>query len=324
MSIMAQEERAARAAHAAWPALATRAGLSAVEWRPGPVRVRTVHGQTRVLLPLDGPMPLILKHAPMESAVWLESQITAHRRAEAAFADAAGLHVPRLLAVDRERRAWLLERVPGRTAHDAMAGADGAGRLAILTQAGRWAGHLHRAGPVQFRRIRSRPVLDRIARWREEIEAGSVKPSDTERFDALRVQAMRMVEAAEGVKCTRTQIHGDLNLRNLILDLDHVWGIDFGTTALRNPAVDLARILVRHETFFGPVDGDAVETPEAARAALLAGYGGRWRDTTALDHLIVVDLLRLWMSVPAQPWRRSLTQARRWAGISRMAARLGV
>ncbi len=311
-------------ARAAWPHLGRAAGLPEGGQRLDVIRTRSQRAATRTVLTVTGPGHggLVLKHAPDESAARFDSQMAVHQRAEAAFEGVEGLGVPRLLAADRARRAWLMERVPGLTVQDAMQLADGAGRLALLEQAGRWLGHLHRSGEIQFGRHKPGPLLKQVTLWEAALADGTMPVLDQTRFRALMAHTRALAEASRGVKVTRTVVHGDANLRNLIVEGGQVWGIDMGAARLRPPPVDLARLLVWHETFFGPVDGDPVDTPEAARAALLAGHGGRWRDSSALAPYLAVELLRLWRSVPVSFMARGMLHHRRWAGVQRMAARL--
>ncbi|MEM7489741.1 MAG: phosphotransferase [Pseudomonadota bacterium] len=318
-----RRRRAEAAARAAWPALARMAGLPEDGQAIEVLRTRGGRGAVRTVLAVRGPGHggVVLKHVPDETADWYDAQIAAQARAEAAFAGAHGLAVPRMLAADRDRRAWLVERAPGMTAQDAMVLADGAGRLRILRACGRWMGHLHRSGEVQFGRHRPGPILRQLDEWARQLTAGEIDVPDRDGFRDLIGRTRALAEAARGVKVTRTVVHGDMNLRNLIVDGDRIWGIDFGAMRPRPPGTDMARVLVAHGTFFGPVDGDPVDTPEAARAALLEGHAGRWRDSTGLEHLMAAEVLRLWRSIPPGASDRSVTHHRRWAGVRRMAAR---
>lgn len=319
----ATAEQAEAAAQAAWPALANAAGLDPAGYDVSILRTRVQRGEARTLLLVqaEGRPSLILKHAEGEADGWFESQIAAHRRAHEIFADAPGLTVPDLLAVDTDRRAMLMEHVAGQTAHDAIAQApDAAMRLDILRACARWAGHLHRGGEVKFGRVRPDRALRQMAEWRASVTGGEVRIPDRDRFLSLLDRVTAHAEAARDRKTTRVAVHGDLSLRNVMVGPDGVTGIDFGTTGLQSPAADLARLLVMYATFFGPsAQAGAPDDLAAARAAVLGAHAGRWRDGVELTHLLGVDVLRIWLSIPPHRWSRGATKQRRWRGISAIA-----
>ncbi|WP_179378320.1 phosphotransferase family protein [Jannaschia marina] len=310
------------AARAAWPDLARAAGLPECDYRLDVLRTRVQRGEVRTLLTVEaeGRAPLVLKLARGEAEGWFESQVTAHRRAEEILAGADGLGVPRLLASDAARRAMLMTRVPGVQAHDAMVMArDETTRLDLLRACARWAGHLHRGGTVQFGRVRPDPLLRQLAAWRTGVENGSLAlPQPVAFLEALTEVGARL-ETARGRKTTRVVVHGDLSLRNLLIDGADVHGIDFGTVALRSPSVDLARLLVMYGTFFA-AEGDARAILTNAREAALEAHAGRWRDGVELDPLLGVELLRLWQTIPKGRWSRGAMKTHRWRGIRRMMA----
>ncbi|MCK0168063.1 aminoglycoside phosphotransferase family protein [Jannaschia sp. S6380] len=312
-------------ARAAWRCLAPRLGEAPEAREVSVLRARVSRGQARIVCVLrrSGQADLILKHAPGETPARFAGQVDAHARAERLFAAAQGLGVPTLHAADPEVRAMVMARVPGMTAHDAMLLApDGSERLEILRACGRWAGHLHRAGDVRFTPLRPAGMLRKVGRWRDAVADGSLPVPAPAKFLDLADRTLRRAEDDRGRKSTLTVAHGDLSLRNLMIGPDgQASGIDFGTTEMRAPSRDLARLLIGHATFFGPAGGEDADGLVPARAALLDAHGGRWRDRAGLDLAMMADLLLIWQSIPVAPWRRGLVHHRRWRGIRRMAAR---
>lgn len=313
-------------ARGAWERLAPAIGERPAARRLSVLRSRTANGQGRIVCVLAAPgrPDLVLKHAPHETSRRFAMQIEAHRRAEEVFADAPGLSVPRLLAHDVAARSIVMERAAGLTAHDAMLMApDGAARLAILGACGRWAGHLHAAGPVRFAPLRPGPILRRVRQWQAAARAGTLDVAAPAAFLRLADQTLAEGHCAAGRRGVLAPAHGDLSLRNLVIGpRGEVTGLDFGTTEVRPPARDLARLLVGHATFFGPVDESPGDGLRAARATLLDAQGRRWRDRAGLDLAMMADLLMIWRSIPAAPRRRGIVHHRRWQGIRRMAASL--
>ncbi|MEM7710736.1 MAG: aminoglycoside phosphotransferase family protein, partial [Pseudomonadota bacterium] len=313
-------------AQAAWPALAQAAGLPACGQAMDILLLQTNPRDPRAVLSIRGPGHggLVLKHGPGETEGWFDSQVAAYRRAEAAFAGACDLGVSRLVAADRARRALLMELVPGQTVQAAMERADGARRLEILGACGRWMGHLHRSGGTKPGRHQPDQLLARIGQWERRIADGRLDVPDRGGFLDLAARTRAWADATRTVETTRVAVHGDMGLHNIMVDGDRIYGIDFGTLEYRPPATDIARLLTWHETYFGPVDGDPVDAPDAARAAVLDGHGGAWTAPSELDYLMAGELLRLWRSVPASRLRRGWFHRRRWKGVRRMVERLRV
>lgn len=308
------------AARAAWPDLARVAGLDPFAHVLAVVRIRSAHGQTRTVLSVDGPGgEMILKHAPDEAEPGFSARIAALQQARERLDGIPGCNVARIRAADRARRALLLDRVPGRTLHDAIADcADPGARLALLEAGARWAGHLHRSGSVTFGRHRPGRLLRQLDGFAAEVASG-IAVADPDAYAALIDHAQTVVEAERGRRSAIGTVHGDLNLRNLIVGTDGgVTGIDLGAPGPRPAAEDLARLLVWFETLFWEGSGG----PDGLKARILAAHGGRWRDGTTLDGHVAVELARLWRTVPADPARRGLLHHRRRAGVRRMAAAL--
>ena len=306
-------------ARASWPGLARRAGLVADAHYVRAMRVRRVAGQGRAVLAIDGPGgALVLKHAPDETEGWFIARIEAQAAAAAALRDVPGHGAAGIVAVDARRRAVLMRRAPGGALHDAIEAApDAAMRLALLESAARWAGMLHRSGPLAFGRHRPAALLRRIDGFAAEAAARGV--ADPAAYRVMLDRARSAVEAERGRKIVSGPLHGDLNLRNLILGPDgDVCGIDFDAVGTGPAAADLARLLVKFETLFWQGSGG----PEALGGRILAAHGGRWRDGTTLDGHVAFELARLWRTIPADPMRRGILHARRWKGIRRMAEAL--
>ncbi|MEM7642381.1 MAG: aminoglycoside phosphotransferase family protein [Pseudomonadota bacterium] len=311
-----REEEAARAV---WPDLARQAGLDPEAHRLGFLLRRVSRDEIRILLSVDGPGgPLLVKHAPNLGADWFDRQVASHRQAWAAFEGAEGLGVPKLLVADPERRAFLMERVPGPTAHDALAEVEGRlPRNAILRACGRWLGHLHRSSEAQFCRYQARDTLRQIRSIRWQVEEGDRAVAAPETFFRLADAARDVAQAAGGRRTIQRPAHGDMHLANLMVEPGgRIMGIDFCKTERDYPARDLAYLLIHYITYFGSEDRTRLRAElEDAREVVLDGYDGRWRDSSILTPLIVVELLRIWKSVGHDPMRRSRMQAHRWQRI---------
>ncbi|MEM8851828.1 MAG: phosphotransferase [Pseudomonadota bacterium] len=305
------------ALRAVWPGLAAAAGLTPEGHMLRVMALRGGPRPERVLGAVDGPDgAFVLKRAAQADELWFDRQVAAHRMAEAAFAGAEGLAVPRLLAVDRPGRTMLMDLVPGPTAHEAALAADGpAARLDVLRQGARWLGHLHRAAPPQLRRFRPVEALARLRRIRARAGPDGPGVPEPGAFAAFAARTEAALRSTALRKAIRRPAHGDMHLANVILRPDGVvHGIDFCAVDPAYPAWDLARLLTHFTTFFVEPEA-AVEGLTAARAAMLEGYGGLWRDVSVLDALVAVELARQWSAVPVAPSRRLAMRARRWARL---------
>jgi aminoglycoside phosphotransferase len=181
------------------------------------------------------------------------------RRGLEALAADPRLRVPKVLASAPEHGALALEPLPGRRL-DELHGAELAGALHGL---GRALATLHAggpAGPARFVRL----DVDRLAR--------AVSVIARARPAAGRPAALLLAALLAGrPEAPDVCLHGDVNLRNAILDGDRVALLDLEDMATGPASADLGQLLASLLT--ARVQGRLAEPDRRAlQAAVLAGY----------------------------------------------------
>jgi Ser/Thr protein kinase RdoA (MazF antagonist) len=290
-------------------------GLSRV-WRK---RTAT---QSHDVLRYDGPCGgLILKrlHPPSDAARLLTA-VTAQARAAQAIAGAAE-SVPEPLAFDAEARAVLMEAAPGQTVYDLLdRGGDAAD---LLRRAGRWLAAFHRAGGTEARVFQPRYMRDHTAHLIRQHAAGEITLARPRAFARHGAAVIALAGAYEGRKTLSAPTHGDMHLRNILLEGPRSWGIDFSASHTAPVGFDIARLLLHYTGVFGDIEAlppGAVLAPELLRA-FFEGYDLVGPEDPSVGYLMRVRILMDWAAIPARRSARSTGQTRRLQRLARLAER---
>ncbi|MCA0995339.1 phosphotransferase [Alloyangia pacifica] len=313
----------AAAALAQWPSLAGQIGLSAAAWRAAPLARREDARVARVLLRMIGPdgRQLVLKHQarPVDPDKF-ETQIAAHLAAQEGFAEG----VPALLAVDLETQASVMDYVAAEPLSTLLDGAPLARQAALLRRAGAWLGSYHRALPGEARVFQPKHTIRFLGTVMEEVATGARQVGKPERFLACAEALCAEQARFEGRHTLTAQTHGDLHMRNLVLDETRCWGLDFAGGRVVPVGHDIARLLADYAILHAPKEAIAAGEvmPDAALAGFFDGYGLVGPDDPSVQLLLRNRVLAEWWGLPARAEDRGLAQARRWAGVQALAARV--
>lgn len=226
-----------------------------------------------------------------------------------------GQGVPDVLSVDPVAQSVIFQHVPGRTAHEALELAELglADSKDVMRRSGAWLAAFHRATAQPDREIQP----DKMMRWVDEMRISvETRQVDVPRRDLyLRCadQITAICNAARGAPTPVAASHGDFHLRNLLLDGQTAYGVDFAPTRFVPPGHDLAKFLLRYRIWFGGA-GD-----NAPVQAFWQGYGGEEKVAASFRFLFPIQLLGDWRKIPKRREDRTAGQQRQFRGLLKLA-----
>lgn len=304
-----------------WPPLAARAGLDADAFDVGEVWQRHDPQRSHIVLRLEGPeSAVILKRVfqPNDSEVF-RANLLGHRRACAALRGDLLAHAPEILAVDEAGQAVLSTCAPGRTV-DALC-ADGADHGPILRRAGMWMSAFHDATFQEDRQYQPRFMVDHIKRLARALSANERRIRGRAEFLQYAAQIPGWAEGFEGRKTISAAKHGDMNLRNIMLDGDQAWGLDYSGNSHAPVGFDIARFLLNYTEVFGNFDalkpGQVV--PPSAFNAFFEGYKAVDANDPSVVFLLKVQLLTDWARVPPESEAENMLHLIRFQRLRKLA-----
>ncbi len=310
-----------RQADAAWVELTEQAGLDpklyvqTQSWRKSELgRARIVR-----LYESDGRAGLYLKLILVpEDAQSFQDQILAQVHAGELLQSHDTCGVPEILAVDLEKRAFLMEEVPGDTVADLLK--QGRNPTNMVRRSGKWMAAFHRAGFAEDRVYQPHFMRDHIAHLLQQVESGEKEIADFELFERYAKIVMWKSEQFEGQQTKSSRTHGDMHLRNLMLgNHGRSWGLDFTTERSAPVGHDIARFLVEYVvTQLGATDYVAGHVvPPDVMEVFFKGYDFVKADDPSVQYLLKVRILMDWAGQPADPDKRS---AKRQARLDNLRA----
>lgn len=309
-----------------WPELVQRAGFEAADYSPIILKVRTVIGASRVVILLlgEGVKNLVLKtEYPVPSGDNFQNNIEGHIKAYKVLVDVENLHVPKLLLADEVTESQLFEYVPGRPVHELfeMAELGFEDRHKLLAQCGQWIGGFHTGTFVRLNPINPDVMLNSMADLVKNVESRAHEVPRRGMFLECAAKIPALGEAIRGQKTRISATHGDLHLRNLMIDGEDVYGIDFSAMHNVPTAHDVALFLVRFGSYFyDDLQPDATEPFSAGDLdAFYRGYGEEHRQDPAMKYLLPIQLLNEWARIPKDKTQRIKTAQKRLHGILKMA-----
>ncbi|MCF6314801.1 MAG: aminoglycoside phosphotransferase family protein [Marinosulfonomonas sp.] len=310
---------------AIWPRLIQELGLTPANYDPETIKLRTISGDSRIVILLSGKgvKNLIFKaEYPVGAPKNFQIEIDGHKRAYEAMKTADHLHIPDILIADTKTQSQIIEFAPGRPAHELLdLAAIGLGdRHEILERCGAWISTFHQNTFVRFNPVNPDAMLKSMA-WHED--AVKSRKLEVPRRDLFLEYAAKIPAVAETIRGQETRVsatHGDMHLRNLLLDNKEVYGIDFSAMREVPTAHDVAKFLIRYGTYFyDDLDKDGADPfSPGDMDAFYQGYGAQYRDDPALTYLLPIELLMEWTLIPKEKSERSPNAQKRLHGVLRM------
>lgn len=309
------------AALAIWPELAAQIGARPQEWEPRRLAFREDARVSRILLRLDRPgaAPLVLKHEarPVRPEVFCKA-VEAHLAAFEAFPEG----VPELLATEVGRQALVMRLVEGRPLSVLLDGADSAQQCALLRRTGAWLSRFHAGFQGTPRVFQPKFTLNFLRQVLADLERGDRAVLEPARFRRAAEELCAAQGAFEGRVTQAAVTHGDLHMRNVLVGKTRVWGIDFAGDRVVPVGHDIGRLLA--DVAILRADHARVRPgqvlPDDALAAFFEGYDLVGPDDPSVRLLLRHRVLAEWWGLPVAGLTPA--QARRWQGISSLAARV--
>lgn len=251
------------------------------------------------------------KDGPTDAARF-EQKLKAHRFA---FDALGGQGVPKLLSVDPEAQSVIFQYVPGRTVHETLELAEFglADAQDAMRRSGKWLAEFHQATAQPGRAIRPDTMKGWVAEMRNSVKTRQVDVPRRDLYLLCAQKALAICETARGAHTPVAASHGDFHLRNLLLDEDTAYGVDFDPTRFVPTGHDLARFLLRYRIWFGgPDDSPPVQ-------AFWQGYGAKDENAAAFRFLFPIQLLGDWRKTPKRREDRSAGQQRQFKRLLTLA-----
>jgi Phosphotransferase enzyme family len=231
-----------------------------------------------------------------------------------ASARAAGVVIPRVLAVDDARGTFELEPLPGRSLHDLLGAADATPHLEAVGAA---LAAFHGSGLPTGAGHGPREEAAVVKTWLDRL-----RPFDPELHALVQRESEPVLAALAALRPTPpAMLHRDLHDKQIFITPHGVGLIDLDTSSPGDPALDLGNLLAHlrlRAWQSGRDDGD-----DSGRVAFLEGYGA---DRALRERVEVYErgtALRLACVYAFRPrWGRSLLRELVGAA-ARPAGRLG-
>lgn len=319
MEMQSRDLVAAALAH--WPALARQMGEDPAAWKAAPLSLRNDARVARSVLVLQGPGGrwLVLKHQLRPGAdPGFPDAVAAHLEVMAAWPKGA----PALHAVEPAAQALVMDYLAATPLSQLLDEAPVAGQEALLRRAGRWLGGFHSALPGERRVFQPGFTLRYLRGIMSEVASGARQVVAPERFLRCAGALCARQAAYEGRETLTAQTHGDLHLRNLVMDDAQCWGIDFAAGRVVPVGHDIARLLVDYAILHAQKDaiprGEVL--PVGASSAFFEGYQRVASGDPSVGLLLRNRVLAEWWGLPVTG--RSIAQERRLAGLMPLVGRV--
>lgn len=245
----------------------------------------------------------------------LARQAQAQDEAAEALAGDANCYVPRVLWSAPEMGVLVTELAPGESASGLIESSAQSDEIdAVLRQAGVWLSCFHARFDAGEHPFNPTPVLRFIEQRMADIRAGSVMIAEPEAFVDFSQEVLRLGAALAGKPTRRTRLHGDFNLRNVLIAQGQIAAIDFTPARISPAGFDVARLLLDYGALF---------EPEAEGDQCVAAFFDGYRFTPASDATVQFQrrnqILADWARIPADPGQRKLLHDIRLQRLMAMA-----
>lgn len=275
------------------------------------------------LLSAPGQPDLIYKQTfvPQDKAAFIAT-VAAQDQAARALEDHPFARAPRVIAADPDRRAVLMEAVPGETvfAHCEQT----ADHAPHLERAGRWMAAFHRAGAHEARAFQPRFMVDHMAKLATQVQSGQKAVAAKGRFLAFVSTLINRAPAHANAQTFSAVKHGDMTCRNIILGGDLSWGIDMAPVTAAPVGYDIARFLTNYAEMLADLDRltPGMAVPQPAWDAFFRGYDLTGPEDASVRFLVMVRILSDWVTLPPLPDQMSVPEVIRFRRLRRIADNL--
>ena len=301
-----------RSAKVAWAGVAGDIGWSLADWSLSVLAKRDDLDIARIVLLAEsrGGRRVVLKHELRPDAPeGFAAQYGHLRRAMDACDWGGPFRMATPLHLDVERRACLLEWAPGRPMSDLAREAKGSPdrQHDLLVRAGAWASSFHGQQLDERRPFRPKFTLRYFDGIRAELDSGTRQVPEEQLFRQGLAMLHHVAPRFAGRESASCMQHGDLHMRNLIVNDIGITGIDFSKGESAPVGHDISKLLLDFVSL--TVDPseipDGSVVPDRIRKAFFDGYCVVGPDDPSVNFLLYVKILSTWLHVPADPMRRT-------------------
>lgn len=294
---------------ALWPLAAAETGLpeAGAVFRRMQVNRRLQH--RRCVLEVrttDGQRFALRADFGEENPIRLNRFLDRHQAAADSLKPVKGVSVPALLWRDPHRALALMEFVPGDTAFRELAmteyGFGDRGRL--LRRIGHAVAELHRVSDAGSRQFWPKPFLKQVSEKAQAVREGRISVPKPNRFLGLCAHLHRSGRRARAQAFRGALEHGDLHLRNILIQETEVSFIDFSNRKGIYPQRDLADIWLANCPDHLAAEGRTPGFGLVAKAdweAFEEGYGADLRQDPIFRFFFAWRLFRLWGNLGQKP-----------------------
>ncbi|MGR3502157.1 phosphotransferase [Pseudaestuariivita sp.] len=309
------------AARETFRGLARQAGLDAARFEMTRTWVKDDARRLHIVARFDGPEgSVMLKQAfRPEDDTEFSGIVAAHRVAAEAVRDVPGVDVPQVVAVDSEKRAFLMSHLPGETLLDLCRATED--HAPLLEATGRWLSAYH-AGTFEEERVfQPKFMAQHMLRLVDQMERGERKIRGQKAFIEYARQVQALVPDCSDQISKIAAKHGDLNAHNILIGEGSVGAYDFLPTGPTPVGYDIARILVSYMQMVGDISklerGEVVSSP--ARAAFFEGYTFVPESDPGVRFLQRIQLLSDWNRMHHGLSPRSIIRFKRLRAMAKRA-----
>lgn len=242
-----------------------------------------------------GQQPLFLKLTKRPQDVdAFESGLKNMRLAEKGLQSHPFARVPKILAVDVARQAYLMSFLSGETLLNLCSAHDD--HRPYLRQAGAWLSAYHRSTFQQERMFQPKFMARHMLHLVDELDRGTRRISGQKRFISLANKVQQWVEPCSGRISKIAAKHGDFNAHNILISDDSVGAYDFAPYSHAPVGYDIARILLSYMQRVGDIDALArgQVIPDTAYNAFFEGYDFVPPDDPGVTFLLRIQILSDW------------------------------
>lgn len=238
---------------------------------------------------------------------------------------ATAVRAPRIYGVDKDRQIVLMELLHGSTLYDACHLQSVSDHAPFLEASGRWVDCFHRAVKWESREFRSKFAVSSLSRLRKQILARETQVPKRTDFLAMLEATLDSAVAIDRSETVAAVGHGDLNLRNIVIDKHVASGLDFGDPGLLPVAHDLARLFCHYGALcVKPGTQKGGPLPGVDLNSFYRGYKLVAPEDLSVSFMCRVRLLWDWAKIPQKSTERSISEQIRLKGIQKLVQKLGI
>lgn len=275
--------------------------------------------RSHVVLKMDGPEHayVIKKKFSGQS---IKDGLKAQENAREAIKNHPVASVPKVHFVNDEDQFCIMDFFDGRPITSVLE--EPSNKNQYLRLMGEFCHALHSGTALHGERtFQPKFMMNYIKRVIARLEAGEWSVAEKSMFLRCANKIPNIAEKYEDQRTHSAQLHGDLNVRNLLFEENKVAAFDFKPLDFKPVGYDISRLLVDFtELYVTPSDLQSGRiVPEQVNNSFFESYTFRNPDDPSISFLPFTRLLEDWLQIPTIPAERSVRQEFRLENILQIA-----